>query len=120
MMLNFAACKNELKTNWFLRVQCVGARHGVPVQCRAGVISRGAGVRRSRSESQDREVGTPGAGEKGICRKDVKNRGNELKDLLKTKDVKLCSVQKRTENELVFACKKEQINAIWDQLRRVM
>jgi len=36
----------------------------------------------------------------GAQKKDVKNRGNELKNLLKTKDVALFSVRKRTRNEL--------------------
>ena len=49
------------------------------------------------------------------AQKDVKNSGNELKNLLKTKNITLCKVRKRTENELVFACKKEQIGSNKDQ-----
>jgi len=105
-----------------MRIRLPSSHTGTP--WRARTMSSGADFEGRRcspkqaSGSQDREVGIPGAGKKGICRKDVRNRGNELKDLLKTKDVRLCSVQKRTENELVFACKNEQINAIWDQLWR--
>jgi len=48
----------------------------------------------------------------------MKNSGNELKNLLKTKEVTFCSAQKRTQNELVFACKKERNDAKNDRTAR--
>jgi len=43
--------------------------------------------------------------------KDVKNRGNELKDLLEINDLELIRRQKRTQNELIFVCKNTLIGS---------
>ena len=78
----------------------VGAVREPPLQGYTGDFRGSRCSPKQVSESQHREVGIPGKGKKGICRKGVKNSGNELKDLLKTKDVIRYRVQKRTENEL--------------------
>jgi len=44
------------------------------------------------------------------CTKDVKNRGNELKDLLEIKDLACFWSEKRTQNELILNAKMRELN----------
>jgi hypothetical protein len=80
-------------------------------RCGAGVSPAVAGASRSRA----RAGCLRDSGRDARTTIFSKNRGNELKDLLKTKGVRLCCMQKRTENELktnwLLRAKKEQIDA---------
>jgi len=49
--------------------------------------------------------------ERGKGSRKTQNNGNKAKKLLKTKDLKFCKVQKRTENELKFECQMRGLDS---------